>query len=76
MMGLPAADRDQLKRWSEDFAEILGNFQYHPDRSSQLLKSVNDMCTYFQSVIRDRQKHPHDDLINALVAAEIVVENF
>src|SRR5882672_8793282 len=28
MMGVPTADADQLKGWSADFAEVLGNFQH------------------------------------------------
>src|SRR5438105_941194 len=43
LLGLPASDRDQLKAWTEDFAEVLGNFQHNPDRAPRVLKSVNEM---------------------------------
>ncbi len=34
ILGLPPSDHEQLKAWSADFAEVLGNFQHNPDRSS------------------------------------------
>ena len=32
LLGVPVADHEQLKTWSADFAEMLGNFQHNPDR--------------------------------------------
>ena len=32
MLGVPSEDHEQLKTWSADFAEVLGNFQHNPDR--------------------------------------------
>ena len=32
LLGVPVADHAQLKDWSADFAEMLGNFQHNPDR--------------------------------------------
>ena len=32
LLGVPVADHEQLKNWSADFAEMLGNFQHNPDR--------------------------------------------
>src|SRR5580700_6501473 len=40
MLGVPVSDRGQLKGWSEDFAEMLGNFQHNPDRIPRVLRSV------------------------------------
>jgi cytochrome P450 len=70
MLGVPVADRDQLKEWSEDFAELLGNFQYNPDRAPRLLRSVEEMCAYFRAAIQEHREHSRDDVINALVTAE------
>ena len=33
MLGVPVEDHLQLKAWSQDFAEMLGNFQHNPDRA-------------------------------------------
>ena len=35
MLGVPVEDHQQLKEWSTDFAEMLGNFQHNPDRFPQ-----------------------------------------
>lgn len=70
MLGVPVSDRDQLKAWSEDFAELLGNFQYSPDRTPHLLRSVEEMTAYFRVAIRAHREHPRDDVISALVTAE------
>src|SRR5947199_8566882 len=40
LMGVPVADRDQLKEWSIDFSEMLGNFQHNPGRTYRMLQVV------------------------------------
>ncbi len=70
MLGVPASDRDQLKAWSEDFAEVLGNFQHNPDRAPRVLRSVAEMGAYFRDAVRDHRVRPRDDLISAFLAAE------
>ena len=40
MLGVPAEDHVQLKKWSADFAEILGNFQHNPDRTNRVIQAV------------------------------------
>jgi pimeloyl-[acyl-carrier protein] synthase len=71
MLGVPVADHVQLKDWSADFAEMLGNFQHNPDRSARVLKSVEEMTLYFRSAIREMEKNPREGLIYALMTAEI-----
>jgi pimeloyl-[acyl-carrier protein] synthase len=71
MLGVPIADHVQLKDWSADFAEMLGNFQHNPDRSQRVLKSVEEMTLYFRAAIREMEKNPREGLIYALMTAEI-----
>lgn len=71
MMGVPTADANQLKDWSADFAEVLGNFQHNPDRASRTLKCVEEMTGYFRDAIRRMRTDPREGLINALLTAEI-----
>jgi cytochrome P450 len=61
----------QLKAWSTDFAEILGNFQHNPDRSGRMLRSLDEMSTYFLQAIGERQKRPAGDMISVLTQAEL-----
>ena len=70
-MGVPTADANQLKDWSADFAEVLGNFQHNPDRASRTLKCVEEMTSYFRDAISYVKDKPAQGLINALLTAEI-----
>jgi pimeloyl-[acyl-carrier protein] synthase len=70
MLGLPVADHRQLKLWSQDFAEVLGNFQHNPDRVSKLVKTTEEMTAYFCSAMRRDSLRP-DGLVNSLMNAEI-----
>jgi cytochrome P450 len=71
MLGVPTSDWKQLTAWSADFAQVLGNFQHNPDRAPQVLRSLEEMITYFSSAIREQREHPRDGLISALMTAEI-----
>jgi pimeloyl-[acyl-carrier protein] synthase len=70
MMGLPVADRNQLKEWSADFAEMLGNFQHNPGRTIRVLKSVDEMTKYLRAAIRKDDARCRDGLIGAFLSAE------
>ena len=70
MLGVPVEDHRQLKEWSQDFAEMLGNFQHNPDRVPRILKSAQEMTAYFRSAMRDQSLNP-DGLVSALMNAEI-----
>ena len=48
MLGVPTADHELLKSWSQDFAEMLGNFQHNPGRAKRVLQTVEDMVAYFR----------------------------
>jgi cytochrome P450 len=70
MLGVPIEDHRQLKLWSQDFAEILGNFQHNPDRVQRILKCTEEMTAYFRSLMRSERLRP-DGLVNSLKNAEI-----
>jgi len=71
MLGVPSADHEQLRIWSTDFAEMLGNFQHNPDRLPRVLRSVEEMSQYFCSAIRERRHRPSEGLIQAMMDAEV-----
>jgi len=71
LLGVPVADHAQLKEWSADFAEMLGNFQHNPDRFPRILRSVEDMSSYFRSAMEEQRLHPRDGLVSAMMAADI-----
>jgi cytochrome P450 len=71
MLGVPPSDHPQLKTWSADFAEMLGNFQHNPDRFPRVLHSLEEMLEYFRGVIRKLRTRPREGLVNSLLTANI-----
>jgi amino acid adenylation domain-containing protein len=71
MLGVPTSDHVQLKLWSADFAEMLGNFQHNPERYPRVLKAVASLTEYFQNAIREQRENPREGLIHSLMTAEI-----
>ena len=71
MLGVPANDRLQLKAWSADFAEMLGNFQHNPEHAPRMLRTVQDMTAYFRDSIRRQKDHPQEGLVHSLMTAEV-----
>ncbi len=71
MLGVPVEDYQQLKLWSQDFAEMLGNFQHNPDRVPRILKSVSEMTAYFRSAMQQQREFPRDGLVRSLMNAEV-----
>ena len=76
MLGVPVADAPQLKTWSQDFAEMLGNFQHNPEHTPRIRRSIDEMTRYFQSAIREIQRHPREGLIHSFLTAEIGGDRF
>jgi cytochrome P450 len=71
MLGVPTRDHVKLKNWSQDFAEMLGNFQHNPDRAARVLRSVGEMTAYFRDAVRQQATSPTEGLVNALATAEV-----
>jgi cytochrome P450 len=71
LMGLPSSDHEQLKSWSADFAEMLGNFQHNPDRVGRVVRSVGEMTAYLRSAMREQARSPRKGLIRLLMDASV-----
>jgi len=71
MLGVPTSDHTQLKAWSADFAEMLGNFQHNPERFHRVLGSLEGMVSYFHDAIRAQRVQPGEGLVHDLLCAEV-----
>ncbi len=62
LLGVPSSDRKQFQQWSGDF--VGSDYALR-------LATAKLMAAYFQELIQQRRQEPKDDLISALVRAEI-----
>jgi cytochrome P450 len=71
LLGVPVEDHERLKGWSQDFAEMLGNFQHNPGRSARVLAAVDEMTSYFRDAVRRQSSQPTEGLVHALATATV-----
>jgi cytochrome P450 len=71
LFGVPVEDHQDLKDWSTDFAEMLGNFQHNTDRVRRALQATESMVAYFQKEMRAQAKNPRPGLVSSLMQAEV-----
>jgi pimeloyl-[acyl-carrier protein] synthase len=71
VLGLPIEDHERLGAWVIDLAEVLGNFQHHPDRVTAIVLSLNDFKSYIAAKMEEQRKCPIGGLIYALMTAEV-----
>jgi len=76
MLGVPAQDHVQLKDWSADFAQMLGNFQHNPDHIPAALRAVDGMTEYFRRAVQETRRHPREGLIHSFLTAEVDGDRF
>jgi hypothetical protein len=76
MLGVPTEDAAQLKLWSQDFAEMLGNFQHNPERAPQMRKSLDEMTAYFQKVVAETRRNGREGLIHSFLTASVEGDRF
>jgi pimeloyl-[acyl-carrier protein] synthase len=70
LLGVPVEDHRQLGAWVIDIAEVLGNFQHHPDRVAEIVQSLQDMKGYVATKMEEQRRHPTGGLIHSLMTAE------
>jgi cytochrome P450 len=69
MMGMPDADRAQVREWSHALVRIL-DFTIGPDEMRASLEAGENMRRHLTEVIAWKRAHPADDLLSALIRAE------
>jgi cytochrome P450 len=74
LLGLPAADRKELKGWSDDLAVLLdGSIALqHLDRG---IRSAIAVLDYLRGHLEERRRSPREDLLSAMLAARERDEN-
>ncbi len=70
MMGIPANRHSDFKRWSDNLVDGL----LTGGRVTKMLHSAIQITWFFARVVRERRRHPGDDLISVLVGGEADVD--
>ena len=69
MLGMPDADRDQLRAWSHTGVRLLDPI-LAPDQIRESLQAMQHMFEHCAEVIAWKRANPADDLLTALIDAE------
>ena len=70
LLGTPVEDHERVTHWVLDIAEMLGNFQNHPDRVVAILKSLEELQHYVAEQMEEQRRNPRGGLIHSLMMAE------
>ncbi len=70
MLGIPLADRKQFARWSDAVAESASPL-LPKELREQAHRDAAEFAAYMRSAVRERHANPGDDLLTALVHAEV-----
>jgi len=68
LLGVPNQDQNQLRIW----ADLM--LRYEPEGvSPEKLDGMQRLNEYMTEFVRERQRHPRDDMVSDLIASEITV---
>jgi hypothetical protein len=70
MLGIPTSEREQFKRWSDDFALFLGKPNFSHQEMQQISRSIEEMRLYFSGIADQLRQSPRPGLMTAMAQAE------
>jgi cytochrome P450 len=68
LVGVPAADRDQLRRWMDGSLERVEEPPFVP---SSAVQAMADMYQYWTRLVSTKRDHPDDSLLSRLCGVEM-----
>jgi cytochrome P450 len=69
LLGVPRADLERVKIWSDDIALFIGTAQVAGNKYLRAESGAKAMSDYFRILVEDRTARPRDDMISQLVLA-------
>jgi cytochrome P450 len=70
MLGVPAADRDMFKDWSDDVMVLVFGARDVEGRRERAQQGLVDLRDYLSGMVKQFRAEPQDNLITALVKAQ------
>jgi len=71
VLGVPPEDHAELHAWVLDLAEVLGNYQQHPDRIPTIVRSLRELRAYLCEQMKMLEAQPNDGLLYSLMTTEV-----
>lgn len=71
MLGVPEEHYQQLSIWAADFAETFGSFTHDPSRTTEILRSCDEMTSYFRDCISRFRETPNNGLVCSFMRANV-----
>jgi cytochrome P450 len=68
LLGIPAADREAVAKWSASLAQTFAVF-IPDDKRHEAHEAVVQLRGYFADLLRERRRSPGDDLLSRMVTA-------
>jgi cytochrome P450 len=68
LLGVPKADRQQIRHWTN---AVLYRNPNDPNPTPEGMEALRLRKEYFHALITDKRAHPDDDMIGALIEAEV-----
>jgi cytochrome P450 len=68
LLGVPASDRDQLRHWFDD---LLHRDEHSTGPSERAMAAALETFEYVTAMIAERRRAPRDDLMSALLEADL-----
>ncbi|OFX00080.1 MAG: cytochrome [Alphaproteobacteria bacterium RIFCSPHIGHO2_12_FULL_66_14] len=69
LLGVPRADLERVKVWSDDIALFIGTAQVAGNKYLRAESGAKAMSDYFRTLVEDRTARPRADMISQLVLA-------
>ncbi len=70
MLGVPPEDRDQFNEWS-NIVSLTVDPLLDDRQVRQVRQAVEEVFDYFEAIAEERRREPREDLVSALVTAEV-----
>ncbi|MGN6376263.1 MAG: cytochrome P450 [Sphingomonas sp.] len=70
LIGLPIEDWPQLKRWSDRFADLIGNFHQSRDEAHEIAQALEEISDYLARAFAEQRRHPRDGMISMLLGTD------
>lgn len=71
LLGVPADERDQFKRWSETLVAAASADEGAEEFVEHQQQAQQEMALYVLELIEERREDPRDDLLSRIVTAEL-----